>query len=79
MSIKVQDFVMKSKKEQVDILRGMTLWDINKFIKQLKTFLFQLKMKNKMLALKQTHLISRTKRSIARAKTILKEKILSDK
>ncbi len=78
MSIKPQDFVMKSKKEQVDTLRWMNLREINDLIKDMKMFLYQLKIKNSLRALKQTHFISRTRKAIARAKTILKEKILSN-
>jgi len=78
MSVKVQDFVMESKKQQVEFLRWMTLPEIRKLITDLKKFLFSLKMKNKMRILKQTHYISRTRKSIARAYTILKEKLLSD-
>jgi ribosomal protein L29 len=78
MSVKPQDFVMKSKKEQVDTLRGMNLREINDLIKELKMFLYQLRVKKNLRALKQTHFISRVKRAVARAKTILKEKLLAD-
>lgn len=75
--MKAKDFILKSKKEQVEYLRNMWLGEINKLIKELKLYLYSLKFKNSIRALKQTHFIPFTKKSIARAKTILKEKILS--
>ena len=90
MSIKVKDFIWKSKKEQVDMLRWMNLGELRQFIADLKNFLFNLRInhrgtlkviRNRVIwwGIKQPHLIRRCRRSIARAKTILYEKIYADK
>ena len=90
MSVKPIEFVWKSKKEQVEILRGMSMADLRDFIKKLKAQLFELKMQHRATIyvvgnrviwwwIRQPHLIRKLRRAIARAKTILKEKIHADK
>ncbi len=75
MAIKVDDLLKKSKKEQVEQLRWLAVGELNKLVLELKKRLYEYRVQLKVRALKQTHLISRTKRLLARVKTILSDKI----
>ena len=56
-------------------LRNLSVKELVEKRKELRKYLFSLKMKNQAWALKQTHLIPLTKRNIARINTVLTEKI----
>ncbi len=56
-------------------LRNLSVKELVEKRKELRKYLFSLKMKNQAWALKQTHLISLTRRNIARVNTVLTEKI----
>jgi len=75
MGVKIDDLLKKSKKEQVDFLRWTSIPDLKQLVVDLKKRLFDYRVQLKIRALKQTHLISRTKRLLARTKTILSDKI----
>ena len=75
MAVKIDDLLSKSKKEQVETLRGLSVDELKSLVVQLKQRLYDYKVQLKIRALKQTHLISRTKRLLARVKTILSDKI----
>ena len=56
-------------------LRKLSVKELVEKRKELRKYLFSLKMKNQAWALKQTHLIPLTRRNIARINTVLTEKI----
>jgi len=56
-------------------LRKLSVKELVEKRKELRKYLFSLKMKNQAWALKQTHLIPLTRRNIARVNTVLTEKI----
>ncbi len=75
MAVKVDDLLKKSKKEQIEILKGLWIDELKSLIVDLKKRLYEYRIQLKVRALKQTHLISKTKRLLARVKTILSDKI----
>ena len=75
MAVKVDDLLKKSKKEQVETLRGLGIDELKSLVVELKKRLYEYRIQLKIRALKQTHLISKTKRLLARVKTILSDKI----
>jgi len=60
-------------------IRQMTTDEINKKIKDLKTELFELRMKQSTGNLDKPHKINEMRKTIARLKTVLTEKDGSDK
>ena len=66
---------MYDKKITANDLRWKSIKEIVDLIKDLRKQLFELKRKNEIRALKQTHLIRLTRRNIARAKYVLSVKI----
>ncbi len=58
-----------------DFLKEKTIKELVKLRKEQKKSLFDMRMKNTMRALKQTHLIKTARRNIARINTILSNKI----
>ena len=56
-------------------LRGKSIKELVNLRKETKKKLFEMRMKNDVRALKETHLIKIAKRNIARINTVLKEKL----
>ena len=56
-------------------LRGKSIKELVNLRKETRKKLFEMRMKNAVRALKETHLIKIAKRNIARINTVLKEKL----
>lgn len=65
----------ETKRLLANDLRKLSVKELVEKRKELRKYLFSLKMKNQAWALKQTHLIPLTRRNIARINTVLTEKI----
>jgi large subunit ribosomal protein L29 len=66
---------MSKRVEFLNEIRQKSVKELVKLRKELKKELFELKMKNNIGALKQTHLIKETRKKIAQINTVLTEKI----
>lgn len=62
---------------ELQSVRKLSIWDINKKIKEAKKHLFDLRIKNKLQSLKEKHLISKSRKYIAKLKTVSNDKIFS--
>ncbi len=60
-------------------LRGKSIKELVNLRKEMKKKLFEMRMKNALRALKETHLIRVAKRNIARINTVLKQKLTQGK
>ncbi len=60
-------------------LRGKSIKELVNLRKEMKKKLFEMRMKNTLRALKETHLIRVAKRNIARINTVLKQKLTQGK
>ena len=56
-------------------IRKMSIEDINKKIAELKTELFELRMKQATASLDKTHKLNALRKDVARLKTVLTEKL----
>ena len=56
-------------------IRKMTIEDINKKILEIKTELFELRMKQATGTLEKPHMINALRKDVARLKTVLTEKL----
>ena len=56
-------------------IRKMTTEDINKKIQEIKTELFELRMKQATGTLEKPHMINALRKDVARLKTVLTEKL----
>lgn len=64
----------KVKAEELNDLRAQTLEELGEELVRLRKEQFQLRMQRASELLPQTHLLTRTRRDIARVKTLMREK-----
>ncbi len=60
-------------------LKGKSIKELVGLRREMKKKLFEMRMKNAIRALKETHLIKVAKRNIARINTVLKQKLTQGK